>query len=396
MIERKHIVILIGCVLSVSLISSCLTAFLLKKYDSQMLFQVLDEICQAVIERQPEAEPALLSALKEYPSTPHVLGDESFLLSYGYTKTDFLQPSPVYTNLFIAAGFAAGAILFLATLVFIYKKETSRVKALTNYLEQVNTGNRDILIPTGEDVFSKLQDEIYKTVTMLYQTRDHALEAKEHFAENLYHIAHQIKTPLTSISLSTQMLQESPSPKYLEQIRSQLSRLTHLEESLLLLSRMDAGTLALERKAVDVFTLLTLAADNLQELLSRANVSVEIPESEDTLIFADLDWTMEAFLNLLKNCMEHTPPGGSIYCSYEQNPIYTRIQIQDTGAGFAKKDLPHLFERFYRGENSGNGGIGLGLALSKAIIESQNGTISARNLTDHGACFEIRFYASPI
>ena len=91
--------------------------------------------------------------------------------------------------------------------------------------------------------------------------------------------------------------------------------------------------------------------------------------------------------------MEHTPTGGSIHCSYEQNPIYTQIQIWDTGTGFAKEDIPHLFERFYRGQNAAHGGIGIGLFLSKAIIESQNGTISAKNLTGGGACFEIRFYS---
>ena len=97
-------------------------------------------------------------------------------------------------------------------------------------------------------------------------------------------------------------------------------------------------------------------------------------------------------MNLLKNCMEHTPSGGAVHCSYEQNPLYTQIRIRDTGAGFAAEDLPHLFERFYRGRDAKDGGIGIGLALSKAIIERQNGTITARNLPEGGACFEIRFY----
>ena len=102
---------------------------------------------------------------------------------------------------------------------------------------------------------------------------------------------------------------------------------------------------------------------------------------------------MEAFMNLFKNCMEHTPAGGTVYCSYEQNPLYTQVRIWDTGTGFAKKDIPHLFERFYRGENAKSSGIGIGLAISKAIIERQNGTISANNLPEGGASFEIRFYS---
>ena len=129
-----------------------------------------------------------------------------------------------------------------------------------------------------------------------------------------------------------------------------------------------------------VFTILMLAADNLQEMFLRADVFADIPESGEMLIRADMEWTMEAIMNILKDCMEHTPPGGTVHCSYEQNPLYTQIRIWDTGAGFAKEDIPHLFERFYRGRKMKGDGIGIGLALSKAIIEEQNGTITARNL----------------
>ena len=275
---------------------------------------------------------------------------------------------------------------------FWRKKEAARIKELTEYLEKINTGNGGVLFSTGEDDFSKLQDEIYKTVTELYQTRDEALRARSLFAENLSNIAHQLKTPITAISLSTQMMYDEPSPAHLEQIQKQLARLTYLEEALLLLSRIDAGVLSFCKEKLDVFTLLMLAADNLQELFLAADVSVHIPESSETVICADLDWTMEAVMNILKNCMEHTPSGGSIYCSYEQNPLYTQIKIWDTGAGFAKEDIPHLFERFYRGQNAKNGGIGIGLPLAKALIEGQNGTITAGNMTGGGACFEIHFY----
>lgn len=96
-------------------------------------------------------------------------------------------------------------------------------------------------------------------------------------------------------------------------------------------------------------------------------------------------------MNLMKNCMEHNA-GGTVHCSYGQNPLYTEILIWDEGEGFARADIPHLFERFYRGENAGEGGIGIGLALVKKIVERQNGTIRAKNLTEGGACFEIRFY----
>ena len=266
-----------------------------------------------------------------------------------------------------------------------------RIRALAEYLEQVNIGKGAVLSVSGEDDFSKLEDEIYKTVTVLCQTRELAVQAKNDFAENLSNIAHQIKTPITAVSLSVQMMKQDGDCSHLKQMERQLRRLTCLEEALLILSRMDAGTLHLQKEETDVFTLLVLAADNLQELLDRSHTAVEIPELGGMKIVVDLEWTMEAVMNLMKNCMEHHP-GGIIHCFYEQNSLYTEILIWDDGGGFAKEDLPHLFERFYRGQNAGEGGIGIGLALAKEMIERQNGTIRAKNRPEGGALFEIRFY----
>ena len=405
---RKNIVIMTGLVLAASLFAASLTAFLVANYCSRIHMQVLGQLYEDIIEIQPESESALLSALKEFRANHEngheLTADENIILRYGYSQSDFLtygkmsgystgKKSWLPGQLFVLAGFLTGGLLYAVTIFLWRKKDAERINALTGYLEKVNTGSGGVLLYAGEDDFSKLQDEIYKTVTALYQTRDAAINAKENFAGNLYNIAHQIKTPITSISLSVQMMKEELSSVYLEEIRGQLSRLTHLEEALLVLSRIDSGTLSMDRKEVDVFTILMLAADNLQELFSKANVSVDIPESGEMAVNVDSDWTMEAVINLLKNCMEHTPSGGVVHCSYEQNPLYTQVCIWDTGAGFAKEDIPHLFERFYRGKDAKSGGIGIGLAFSKAIIESQNGTVSARNLPDGGACFEIRFYS---
>ena len=168
----------------------------------------------------------------------------------------------------------------------------------------------------------------------------------------------------------------------------------HLEEALLLLSRIDAGTLAFDRKPTDVFTLLSLASDNLYELFIQKGVLIDIPEMGEMNIDVDLNWTMEAVMNLMKNCLEATRIDTAVHCSYEKNPLYVQIRIWDEGEGFAKEDLPRLFERFYHGGKAKNTGIGIGLSISKAIIERQNGIIRAFNLPNGGACFEIRFYTS--
>lgn len=381
------------CVMAVSLISSCCTALLLTNYYGKTQFQMMGNIGRKVIEEQPLAKQAVMKALKDCQSYENVDIGRELLEDFGYRESDFL--GPVWKNiLFIALG-GCGIGVFLLISAFWYwnRKNSAKIRDLTEYLEKVNTGGTGLVLETGEDDFSRLQDEMYKTVTMLKQTKDNALKAKNHFAENLSNIAHQLKTPITAISLSNQMMRIHPELQYADQIERQLGRLTHLEEALLLLSRIDAGTLSLESQIVDVFTLLTLAADNLQEIANERRVLIDVPDRGEVEIKADLEWTMEAVMNLMKNCVEHTPEKGSVHCSYEQNPLYVEIMIWDEGEGFEKEDMPHLFERFYRGKNAKDKGIGIGLPLAKAILEMQNGIVCVKNLPSGGACFEVRVYS---
>ncbi len=390
---RKNILVTFGFVLSTSLAAAAVSVLLASYHYSRLQFELLNVICGEVVEEEPETKIIISAALKEYTGgNPDGVAEEDVLSALGYRISDFSGATSRQNILLAATGFLTGSLLFIVTFLYRNKREAIRIRNLAEYLEQVNTGRAAILSASGEDDFSKLEDEIYKTVTFLYQTKDKAIQAKNDFAENLSNIAHQLKTPITAISLSVQMMKQNMDHKHLEQIEKQLSRLTHLEDALLLLSRIDAGTLRLQRDEVDVFTLLVLAADNLQELFVSSRAAVDIPEQGEMLVTADLDWTMEAVMNLMKNCMEHSP-GGTVHCSYAQNPLYTEILIWDDGEGFAKEDIPHLFERFYRGENACEGGIGIGLALSKEMIERQNGTIRAKNKPEGGALFEIRFYS---
>ena len=389
---RKNIRVTFGFVLSVSLVAAAVSLLLASYHYRRLSFDLLNTVCGEVVEQEPETKSIIAAALKEYTGgNPDSVAEENVLSALGYRISDFSGSASLRDSLYAATGFLTGILLFIVTFLYRNKREAIRIRALAEYLEQANTGRAPILSASGEDDFSKLEDEIYKTVTFLYQTKDKAVQAKNNFGENLSNIAHQLKTPITAISLSVQMMKQNMDNRYLEQVEKQILRLTHLEEALLVLSRIDAGTLHLQRGETDVFTLLVLAADNLQELFAGSRTSVDIPEQGEMLVTVDLDWTMEAVMNLMKNCMEHNP-GGTIHCSYAQNPLYTEIQIWDDGEGFAKEDIPHLFERFYRGKNAGEGGIGIGLALSKEVIERQNGTIRAINKPDGGALFEIRFY----
>lgn len=378
-------------VLSVSFITAAAITLLLTVYYRYECFQILGGFCEKMIQEYPDSRQYIFELLKTqdfYVAN----GNKTVLSTFGYHPSSLDMAD---TIVFWMAGFVflTGSILFLFSFWYSHRKSSVRIQTLTNYLEKINSGGQGLLLDTSEDEFSRLQDEIYKTVTTLYQTRDAALAARNDFAENLSNIAHQLKTPITSMSLSVQMAEEYMGDLHVREIKRQIERLTYLEEALLLLSRMDAGTLIFDRKPTDVFTLLTLASDNLYELFKQKSIWIEIPENGEINITVDLDWTMEAIINLMKNCIEASESGTTIHCSYEQNPLYVQIRIWDEGRGFEKEDLPHLFERFYRGKRAKDTGVGIGLSLSKAIIERQDGIIRACNLSEGGACFEIRFYS---
>ena len=399
MSKKSNIKITVLFVLSVSLIVAAMTTYLLTLYYRHVCFHILGGFCDSMIENNPDSRQAVLELLKTqdfHMTGENILSnkfDNHVISNFGYYPANLGITGT--TVLWIAVfGFLAGGILFLFSFWYWHRKSDARIQALTEYLEKINTGVQGLVLESSDDEFSKLQDEIYKTVTELYQTREEALTARNNYAENLSNIAHQLKTPITSISLTIQMAKEHLGDTRTAEIQRQINRLMYLEEALLLLSRIEAGTLVFDRKPTDVFTILSLASDNLYELFMQKGVLIDVPEMGEMNINVDLNWTMEAVMNLMKNCMEAAGTGTAVHCSYEKNPLYVQMRIWDEGEGFAKEDLPHLFERFYRGENAKNTGIGIGLSISQAIIEMQNGIIRACNLPNGGACFEVRFYIS--
>ena len=335
MSKKSNITITILFVLSVSLIAIAAATYLLTIYYRQVCFHILGGFCDSMIEHNPGSRQAVLEVLK---TQDFYMTDKNILSNFGYDPSNLgiTDTTVLWIAIFV---FFAGGILFLFSFWYWHKKSDARIQALTGYLEKINTGVQGLVFESSDDEFSKLQDEIYKTVTELYQTREEALTARNNFAENLSNIAHQLKTPITSISLTVQMAKEHLGDTRTAEIERQISRLMHLEEALLLLSRIDAGTLVFDRKPTDVFTLLSLASDNLYELFIQKGVLIDIPEMGKMNINVDLNWTMEAVMNLMKNCMEATGIDTAVHCSYEKNPLYVQIRIWDEGEGFTKEDF---------------------------------------------------------
>lgn len=380
-------IILIGALLSGILI---MRAGAFHYADSQ--YGILSNLAHQLITKYPNEEQSIIKLIKEnsgiYDIAP--IDKNDYLSLYGYEVRDFAKGYLI--KMFPVLIVVTGLVIGLAFILFylMKRRERERIEALAQYLERLNMRREVTILPNKEDSFSRLQDEIYKTVTMLYKTREEAVAIKENYADNLVNIAHQMKTPLTSMSLMTQLLKVDLKEEYVEQLQKQIERLTKLEEALLLLSRIDAGVLELQKENVDVYTMLQVSVEGLEELSAAKALEIRLENSGEVSFMGDMEWSIEAFSNLIKNCIEYAK--GQVTIEYAQNLIYSEIKVWDDGDGFGEQDIPHIFERFYRGSRAKDGGIGIGLALAKSLISIQNGCIEAKNMPAGGACFAVRFY----
>ncbi|EGT3782895.1 TPA: HAMP domain-containing histidine kinase [Clostridioides difficile] len=385
---NSTVVFIIFCLIVTFLLSVILTTI-----TSFNEYNVLSKALGASYEYNPKSTESILKSLKNSSDKDFKTGNE-ILSKHGYSKSTFWSKNFFY---FLVISF--GIISTMATVVYIIKHRTnkqklSRINNLTQYLEEVNLGKESVLLRC-EDEFSHLEDEIYKTVGELRCSKEFALKERQTLSDNLADIAHQLKTPITSMSLMAQLLSENcPDEEidYINRLTNQISRLERLVSSLLTLSKLDASTLIFESKLIDVHSLLTYAIEPIEASLREKHQTFTIEASPSVEFEIDINWTLEALLNILKNCSEHIEDGGYIVAYYSQNPLYVEIIIEDNGKGFAQEELPYIFNRFYRGKNASKDSIGIGLALSKSIIERQNGTLHAENCHNGGARFIIKFY----
>ena len=246
-----------------------------------------------------------------------------------------------------------------------------------------------------EGELSILANQLQKVTLRLQESAEQSRVDKLALAQSLADISHQLRTPLTAMNLTAAMFREPglSEQRRLElsrELQTLLSRTDWLVETLLKLSKLDAGTVELRREQVPVRELIDRASAPLSIPLELRGLQLAVSCSSESLT-ADPVWTAEAIGNLLKNSMEHTPAGGTITVTAQQTALYTAITVEDTGCGFDEADLPHLFERFYKGKNASESSYGIGLALARTIIAAQNGTIPAMN-TGTGAIFLIKFY----
>lgn len=322
-----------------------------------------------------------------------------------------------------AALFAAICTLvtgLIVTVIFIIltnRRYRALAKMAAN-LDRVLAGERDIrLRDMSEGELAILSSEIDKVIARLNLTVDELQAEKLALSDALADISHQLKTPLTSIAISTELIRDRLSARgdsedlveRLRLIQTLQARVEDLVSALLKLARIDAGVIKLVCGDVDARELVRKSFEPLAIAFDIVDVRFSADVQDGASYEGDLTWSVEALENILKNCMEHTPTGGCVSVRVTEDVLACRIRIEDTGPGIAESDLPHIFERFYRGSRDASAapsevnpaGVGIGLALSKSLVTAQGGTLTAENLRDEngnitGAAFNLVFFKAVV
>lgn len=338
-----------------------------------------------------------IMSLDEYSTSSNIL------TSYGFTNNDlsilssftktFKQNIIINTVVFISI-----TIIILLSIYFYERKQKKELNSIISYLKELNRGNYDLQIDlNSEGILSILKNEIYTTTIMLKEQAEREQKDKINLKDSLTNISHQLKTPLTSISLLVDNLcdeeiDSKTSKEFLNDIKYQIDSINYLIIALLKLSRFDANVINFKKEKIYVKNLMFEALKHLDVIRDLKNITIHLNGSSTIFFIGDERWEFEAICNILKNCIEYTFENKNIYIFIKDTNIYTEILIKDEGPGMSLEEQKHIFQRFYKGKNSSNHSFGIGLSLAKEIVNKDNGVIKVNSEIGKGTTFKIRYY----
>lgn len=292
-------------------------------------------------------------------------------------------------------------IILVIYLFFIINKfkRTKKINKIIELISKINRRNFAIDIEDyTEDELSALKQEIYKTSLMLRSEADNSLKDKLNLKDSLSDISHQLKTPLTSITimidniLDNEEMDSKTRRKFLINIKREIININFLVQNLLKISKFDANVIKFNKEEVLIKDIVNEAIKKVSALSELKGISIKVSGDKNATINCDFMWEVEAISNIIKNSIEHINSDGFVEINYTKNKVYSRILIRDNGIGIDSDDLPYIFDRFYKGRNSNRDSVGIGLALSKSIIEKDNGSVSVKSTPNIGTIFTIKFF----
>ena len=363
--------------------------------------------------------------LNENVNSKAEIGKE-LVQKYGITENEsaILSLEKMQNNTIIYSGIVIGVLVLAIIAIWLVSRiiQKRKIDGITKYIREINNKNYELKIKeNAEDELSNLRNELYKITLMLKEEAENSKKDKKFLAKSLSDISHQIKTPLTSISImldelkDNQNMDEETRQRFIFEISRQAEQISFLTIALLKLSKLDSGTVEFEKSKYRLDVLVQNAIKNLEIPLEIKNIQVETNFDEvsevnkeknlnnnsaknnklnkaSLEVIGDYRWTLEAVTNIIKNCIEHTQESKKIHIQIRVTNVYTELIIEDEGEGIDEKDLKHIFERFYKGKNSSENSFGIGLSLSKTILEKQNASISCSSVLHKGTTFKIYFY----
>lgn len=358
----------------------------------------IDNIISQVIEKYPDiTEEAVLKILKNN-ETP----ESSILEKYGYTPDiSYIKTlgEQIETNKKqnIALVIILGTVSLGIYLIYVITQE-KKIAEINEYIKQISNKNYILKIEENDNgELSKLRNELYKTTVLLKETAEISEKEKENLSTAIADISHQLKTPLTSIRIMLDNIQDDPDMEkevredFLIEISKQIDWISSLVVALLKIAKFDAGTIKKENNEINAKNLIDNIVSNLAILMELKNIEIITNVDEKATFIADYKWQQEALTNILKNAIEHSKHNSRIYITVENTNLFLKIIIKDEGSGIDKEDLKHIFQRFYKTKNSSENSIGIGLPLAKAIIEQSNGYIKVETKYGEGTSFEVKY-----
>lgn len=357
----------------------------------------INSLINEVINKYPEVNESDLVGILNSES------EDDLLNKYGIND----KSSSVIENdkLFKKYLFIDLSIFFIIIItLYVYfvinkSKRTKKINKIIELISKINKRNFDIDIEDyTEDELSILKQEVYKTSLMLRSEADNSLKDKLNLKDSLSDISHQLKTPLTSITimidniLDNEEMDSKTRRKFLINIKREIININFLVQNLLKLSKFDANVIKFNKDEVLIKDIVDEAIKKVSALSELKGVSIKVSGDKGSTIKCDFMWEVEALSNIIKNSIEHIEKDGFVEVNYTKNKVYSRILIRDNGVGINSEDLPYIFDRFYKGKNTSKDSVGIGLALSKSIIEKDNGSISVKSTPKIGTIFTIKYF----